>query len=169
MFTYSACVQNVALFEDHIVIALKHTSSDPCIVGLRDGTKENWNYIESRTDLTDKSTEYYGYISKTDSMTYTLAEEPRTILELVVDSDIVDELSSLSVTLTFDGKDGSYEYTLSNFLNGMYPFLSVVEHPLPASKLTVKTNTNMFFTIRLLTRNIVHSERYVHTKVQDKY
>lgn len=149
-------------------MALQHRGG-PCIVGLRDDIRVEWLFVPSTKSLKEKSLVYENYINKEDSIVYTLPEDPVTRLEIIVESDIIDELSRLHLTLIFTSKDGSYTYNLTNFLNGMYPFISVVEHPLPADTLTVKTNIDMFYSIILLKNTMVHSEKYLHTIVKDKY
>lgn len=55
LFSYTTCVQNIALFEDHFKIAVEHVDNEPCVVGVRVDGDVLWHYEATELKLTSKT------------------------------------------------------------------------------------------------------------------
>lgn len=65
---------------------------------------------------------------------------------MIVESDVLEELSAMQMEFTFISNRGEeVSYNVTNFEKGVYPFRSIVHHPAVANKLRVRSAFDAFF------------------------
>jgi hypothetical protein len=102
LFSYTSCVQNIALFEDHFKIAVAaYMGNESCIVGVRIDAEVEWHFEKSSIQLRASKELYENYLNEGEVKMYELPSTSSHTLALMVESDLVDELGNMDMTVTF--------------------------------------------------------------------
>lgn len=63
LFSYTSCVTNIALFEDHFKIAVQYVSQEPCVVGIRMDSEAKWRLELTQNTLKADGVPTENYLS----------------------------------------------------------------------------------------------------------